>query len=121
MSWISGLESRRPDELQLVTEADLQRLVTDAAELYGWSWAHFRPAQTARGWRTPVEGPIGAGFPDLILARPRDHRLLFVELKSDIGKISEQQRFVHDVLTEAYAPVWIVRPKSIDLFLDHLR
>jgi hypothetical protein len=104
-----------------MTENDLQRLVTDAAELYGWHWAHFRPAQTARGWRTPVSGTIGKGFPDLILARPRDHRLAFVELKSDVGKISPDQQFVHDVLTEAYAPVWAVRPKTIDDFLEYLR
>lgn len=104
-----------------MTEADLQRLVTDAAELYGWHWAHFRPAQTARGWRTPVSGTIGPGFPDLILARPRDHRLMFVELKSDVGKVNDQQRHVHEVLQASYAAVWVIRPKTFDDFLEHLR
>jgi hypothetical protein len=50
----------------LVTERDWQRQVTDAAELYGWQWAHFRPARTERGWRTPVSGPLGAGFPQVL-------------------------------------------------------
>lgn len=34
----------------------------------GWLTAHFRPAKTAKGWRTAVQGH-GLGFPDLILVR----------------------------------------------------
>ena len=55
--------------------------VTDLATVYGWRWAHFRPAKTARGWRTPVSGPLGKGWPDLVLVRDRDGRMLFAELK----------------------------------------
>jgi hypothetical protein len=44
------------------TETDLQRLLTDAASLLGWSWTHFRPAQTAHGRTTPVQGPLGRGL-----------------------------------------------------------
>ncbi len=46
----------------LVSERGWQRQVTDAAELFGWTWCHFRPAMTTKGWRTPVSGPLGAGF-----------------------------------------------------------
>jgi hypothetical protein len=71
-----------------MTEAQLQTAVIELARLLGWRVAHFRPALTARGWRTAVEGD-GAGFPDLVLARPR--RLLFVELKGPKGLLATAQ------------------------------
>ncbi|MBA3575580.1 MAG: VRR-NUC domain-containing protein, partial [Pseudonocardiales bacterium] len=81
-----------------MSEADFQRQVTELAELLGWVWAHFRPARTAHGWRTPVSGPIGAGFPDLVLARERDRRLLFAELKADDGRVTPAEQRVLDTL-----------------------
>lgn len=61
-----------------ITESAFQRQVLDLARLRGWRVAHFRPAQTAKGWRTAVSGD-GAGFPDLILIR--GPRLIVAELK----------------------------------------
>lgn len=83
-----------------LSERDFQRQVTDLAEILGWQWAHFRPAQTSRGWRTPVSGPLGAGWPDLILVRARDRRLIFAELKRDGAKPSPAQVAVLAVLDE---------------------
>lgn len=71
-----------------MTEAQLQDAVIACARLFGWRVAHFRPAQTARGWRTPVEAD-GKGFPDLVLARRGE--LIFAELKSDRGRLSDEQ------------------------------
>jgi hypothetical protein len=62
-----------------VSEAELQQAVIELARLLGWRVAHFRPALTLHGYRTPVEAD-GAGFPDLVLVR--DGRLIFAELKS---------------------------------------
>lgn len=90
-----------------MTERELQTSVIQCARLFGWRVAHFRPAQTKRGWRTPVEAD-GAGFPDLVLIR--DGRLLFVELKSDTGKISGDQQAWLDALE---------RVAAADLF-DHV-
>jgi hypothetical protein len=78
-----------------VTERELQKGVIDCARLFGWRVAHFRPAQTARGWRTPVEAD-GAGFPDLVLVR--DGRLIFAELKSGTGKLGDAQQVWLDAL-----------------------
>lgn len=50
-----------------VTEGQLQAAVIGAARSLGWRIAHFRPAATARGYRTPMQGH--KGFPDLVLAR----------------------------------------------------
>ena len=73
-----------------MTEAELQSAVIELAHLYGWTVAHFRPAQNARGdWRTPVAAD-GKGFPDLVLVC--DYRLAFVELKSEKGRLRPEQK-----------------------------
>lgn len=73
-----------------MTEADLQKAVIETARLFGYRVAHFRPAQTSKGWRTPVAAD-GKGFPDLVLAHPGQRRLIFAELKSDTGRLSGEQ------------------------------
>ncbi len=73
-----------------MTEADLLRGVMDMAVLLGWRRAHFRPARTAHGWSTPVSGD-GAGFPDLVLARARDGRVVAAELKAGTARPTPAQ------------------------------
>jgi hypothetical protein len=97
-----------------MTETEFLRQVLELAAMLGWSAAHFRPALTSRGWRTPVQGNLGAGFPDLVLAHPGRHRLLFVELKSDAGKVSAEQAAVLALLEEAGAPCRVWRPRDFD-------
>ena len=77
------------------TEAGFLRAVLEAAKLQGWRTAHFRPAKTAKGWRTAVQGD-GTGWPDLVLCRPP--RLIFAELKTDTGKLTEEQEIWLDKL-----------------------
>lgn len=89
-----------------MTEADLQRAVVELARLTGWRVAHFRPARTEHGWRTPVAAD-GAGFPDLVLARDR---LLFVELKADRGRLTDDQQVWLDRLEHAGADARVWRP-----------
>lgn len=59
-------------------EEAFARQVLDLAKLLRWRSAHFRPAETGRGWRTAVAGD-GVGFPDLVLLKGRT--LLVAELK----------------------------------------
>lgn len=101
-----------------MTEAEWQKQVTDLAELYGWVWAHFRPAKTSRGWRTPVAGPGGAGFPDLVMWRDR---LILVELKRDGGRQTEAQRWVERTMLAAGAEFYVFRPGLFDVVHDVLR
>ena len=63
-----------------LTEAEFLAQVLQLAKLRGWRTAHFRPARTASGWRTPVQGD-GKGFPDLLMIRGA--RLVVAELKRD--------------------------------------
>lgn len=71
-----------------MNETELQDNVIEAAHLYQWRVAHFRPALTAKGWRTPVSAD-GKGFPDLVLLRRE--RCLVVELKGDDGRLAPDQ------------------------------
>jgi hypothetical protein len=104
-----------------VTEREWQGQVTELADLCGWGWAHWRAARTVHGWRTPVSGPLGEGFPDLILCRQRDERFLLVELKSDGGRLSPHQVAVHATLRAAGLEVRVWRPRDWDQVVDELR
>ena len=97
-----------------ITEAEFQRQVTDLATILGWSWVHFRPAQTSKGWRTPVSGPLGKGWPDLLLFRPRDKRAMAFELKRQGGKVSLEQRAVQETLSESGLPMFVVYPDDLE-------
>jgi VRR-NUC domain-containing protein len=99
-------------------EADFQSVVVEVARLAGWRVAHFRPARTDKGWRTPVTAD-GAGWPDLVLVRPP--RIVFAELKSERGKVRPEQTEWLDVLrllpgTEVY--LW--RPNDWDALVEVL-
>jgi len=73
-----------------MTEAEFQNKVIEVARMYGWKVMHTRPAQMQSGrWATPIQGD--AGFPDLVLARPRDGDLIFAELKATKGRVSIAQ------------------------------
>ena len=71
-----------------ISEADLQTAIVDLAHLYGWHVAHFRPAMTTHGWRTPVSAD-GKGFPDLCMVK--GNKLIFWEVKSGRQLPSKEQ------------------------------
>jgi hypothetical protein len=88
-------------------EQDLQGAVIDLCRLLHLRVAHFRPARTGRGWRTPVQAD-GAGFPDLVIVGPGG--VAFRELKSDRGRLSADQKLWRDALYDAGADHWVWRP-----------
>lgn len=95
------------------TEDGFMGWVIDRAHLDGWHVAHFRPAKTVHGWRTPVQAD-GKGWPDLFLVRPP--RAIAAEVKRDANtekaraaQVSPEQQHWHDLFdasagVEAY--VW---------------
>lgn len=91
-----------------MTEQQLLDCVVDLAHACNWRAAHFRPARTERGWRTPVAAD-GAGWPDLVLIRGTKgdgvRWMYFVELKSDRGHVSSEQQAWLDALYP-YSCVW---------------
>lgn len=95
----------------VVTERELQAGVVELARLLGWRVAHFRPARVRRGGRDTYETPVaadGKGFPDLVLVR--GGHLLFVELKTDTGRLSPEQQDWLLLLTRAGARTFVWRP-----------
>src|SRR5262245_37343528 len=92
-----------------MTEAELLTQVIQFAKLLGWRVAHFRAGRTLHGWRTAVQGD-GAGYPDLLLVR-RD-RVVWAELKSQRGVLSDEQQAWIDALRAAGQEVYIWRPSS---------
>lgn len=105
-------EQQRAD--RRLTGTDLQRQITDLAAMYGWTWVHFRAARTERGWRVPVEGPLGPGWPDLVLVSPMRRRTLAIEVKRELGDDpSPDQVYVHTMLREAGWMVLVWRPSDM--------
>ena len=97
-----------------MTESDLQEAVLEIAHLYKWRCAHFRsvPVKHADGrvtYMTPVQAD-GTGFPDLVLVRDR---VLFVELKSDAGRLSVAQQDWLFALSKAEAECHLWQPAHL--------
>ena len=93
-----------------MTEDDLLRAVVALARTAGYRVYHQRPARTARGWRTAVQGD--AGFPDLVVCGRG--RLIVAELKSPRGKPSVAQISWIDGLRAAGIECVVWRPEDWD-------
>lgn len=104
-----------------INEATFQAQVIELAHLYDWHVAHFRGVRVQRAnggirFMTPVQAD-GAGFPDLVLVRPP--RLIFVELKTEKGKPTDNQQLWIDLLKQCFfsgiespVEVYVWRPSS---------
>ena len=87
--------------------------IVDLAHWHGYKVAHFRPARTAHGWRTA--GQYDAkGFPDLVMINPEQGRVLFREIKSDGGRLDDDQALWRNWLVSAGADWGLWQPKDRD-------
>ena len=110
-----------PTAVARMSEQDLLDNTIELAHLFGWHVAHFRPAMTKHGWRTPVSAD-GAGFPDCVLVRDR---LIAAEIKSQRGVTSDAQKDWLATLSNATVEVYVWRPSdwldgTIQKVLQHL-
>jgi hypothetical protein len=94
-----------------VLEKDFATAFDDLATLRGWTWCGFRPARQKidgeEQYRTPVIGQ--KGLPDRILAR--GGIVLLVELKTDIGRLSDGQKIWAEAL-KGYGYYFVLRPSD---------
>lgn len=104
-----------------MTEAEFMGQILDLASLLGWESVHFRGAWTGKGYRTPVQGSMGKGWPDLVLVRPRDRRLIFAELKAANGRLSPEQERVLNILGSAGHEIHVWFPVDFDRIAETLR
>lgn len=94
-----------------ITEAAFQKSIIDLAHRLNWRVAHFRTAQTSKGaWLTPVAAD-GAGFPDLVCTR---ERIVFIELKSATGRLSDAQTAWAESIHRAGGEYYCFKPADWD-------
>jgi hypothetical protein len=104
--------------LRSVTEAQFLEQVIDLAHVFGYRVAHFRPAWSGRGYRTPVQGD-GAGFPDLILVGRG--RVIAAELKRETTQATPDQLAWLTAFTEAGIATYVWRPRDLERIAEVLR
>jgi hypothetical protein len=92
------------------TEAEFSTQVEGLLSLCGWRWHHSRPARTKDGWVTPISGD--AGLPDIIAVRGTE--LIWIELKSETGRVSPDQKLWIEALRAAGQRVYVWRPSDWD-------
>ena len=108
-----------------VRERHLQNAIVKAARLLGWLVHHTRPALSQTGrWHTPLQGHTG--FPDLVLVYPAQSEneqtaIIFAELKSKRGRVSDAQRRWQEALMQAQGvEYYIWRPSDLPSILARL-
>jgi VRR-NUC domain len=100
-----------------MSEAEFQRTVCEALRVLGWRYCHFRPGRSSKGWRTPLTRD--AGYPDITAVRA--DRVLFVELKAEKGRLSDEQGRWLAALGLAGQEVHCWRPSDWDVIEATLR
>lgn len=91
-------------------EKILQDKVIHLAKMNGFQVQHSRPVQQKNGrWLTAIQGD--PGFPDLCLAH-RERGVLFLEIKSDVGRLSPGQVMWQRALAE-HVEYWVVREADL--------
>jgi hypothetical protein len=91
-----------------VTEAELQEFVREAAGYRGWIYHHETDSRRST-----------AGLPDCILVRAP--RVIFAELKTEIGRVSQaQQAWLDELELCKGVEVYLWRPSMLTEILDTL-
>lgn len=101
-----------------MSEKALSGRVFYRARKGGWRIMHIPPGGAGRNaddtgvqWRS--SGGSGKGFPDLTMVRGA--KLIFVELKRELGKLSDEQSAWIDDLRAAGQEVYVWRPSNLRL------
>ena len=98
-------------------EAILQDKVIYLAKMNGFMVQHSRPVQQKDGrWLTAIAGDVG--YPDLCLAHPQ-RGVLFLELKSNVGKLSPGQVKWAQALAP-HVEYWLVREADLEKLAKRL-
>lgn len=95
-----------------ISETDWQQQVIDLAHLHGWQHLHIRRT-IGKGQRWTTSTNV-KGWPDLYLWSEDQQRTMAVELKSESGVVTDEQRAVLESLARAGVEVHVWRPSDID-------
>lgn len=103
-----GVDEARRAIAQTMTEAELLGWVSTTARMCGWLAYHTHDSRRSE-----------AGFPDLCLVR--DDQVIFAELKSMKGKVTDaQQRWLDALDLVAGVTTYVWRPSDLDSILEVL-
>jgi len=103
------MTERVPDASAHISERMWQDKVEQVAIINGWIVDHKIPMRfNGRPFTTGK-----AGMPDLILIHPRGHGILYVELKTERGKLSPAQIEVAAALRANGAEYYLWRPSQM--------
>ncbi len=109
----SRYTARRRKYPSQVSETDWQRTVTDLASRLGWRWMHVRKSMYGKEYHlTSATGPLGRGWPDLILVKPG--RIIAAELKRQGSHPTDDQLRVLSELSAAGAEAYVWMPSDLD-------
>jgi hypothetical protein len=93
-----------------MSESQLQEAIIELAHLQGWRVMHARKQQGIdKRWRTAYGGD-GVGWPDLCLVSGDRRGIMWVECKSDIGKLTSEQAAWISAIQESGGSAFVWRP-----------
>ena len=100
-----------------VSERTWQGQVEYMLDLFHWRWYHLAD------WRSRLEGPrttsYTAGFPDIIAVRSGE--IIWMELKSQKGSLTKEQKEWIADLQAANQEVHVLRPTDFDWVMSRLK
>lgn len=89
--------------LSSTSEEEFQSAVLQLAQFLGYQVRYHNPDSRRSQ----------AGFPDLVLASASRKRVLFRELKTDVGRVRPDQRVCLEILNLAGADAAVWRPEDL--------
>lgn len=93
-----------------LTESQFLQQVRDLAKLTGWECYHTHNSQRSE-----------PGWPDLVLASAAHRRVLFVELKTAVGRLSKHQQKWLGLLSACGMEAAVWRPADLPEIAKILR
>jgi len=96
-----------PEVLAGISEKELQSAVLEALGYMGWLCYHTFDSRRSH-----------PGFPDLVAVK--GSRSMYVEFKSENGKMRDAQVEWLDALVETHSEVYLVRPSTQDAFMRNV-
>lgn len=94
----------------VISEKQFQKQVLDLAGYTGWTAYHTYDSRRSE-----------PGFPDLVLANPKQKRVVYAELKAQRGRVSPDQRRWLDMLEACGAEVALWRPADMPVIEQVLK
>ena len=108
---MAGRKRKTSESPFAISERAFQYQLEMLLEANKWVWKHDLKGRLPNGrMMTLVRG--WAGFPDLIAVR--DRRVVCIEVKSTIGRLSEKQRIWLELLEKAGVECYVWKPADLE-------